>query len=166
MERAIVGFQTDEVGDWVAKLECGHSQHVRHKPPFQDRPWTLTALGRANRVGTPLDCILCDEDSAPEALGLSPEAAIRPVWPTRSAPSAAAWMDTGPAAPATSGMIAPADVVRRPSEAGPDDGSVSLGPDYLPARPVSDRTPASSRCKPMTRKSANASAAGLCAAAE
>ncbi len=63
MEQAIVGFETDEVGDWVALLQCGHRQHVRHKPPFQERPWTLTALGRANRVGTPLNCVLCDEEA-------------------------------------------------------------------------------------------------------
>jgi hypothetical protein len=61
MERAIIGFETDEEGDWVALLLCGHRQHVRHKPPFQDRPWTLTTLGRASRVGTPLNCVLCDE---------------------------------------------------------------------------------------------------------
>lgn len=64
MERAIVGFETDEAGDWVALLTCGHRQHVRHKPPFQDRPWTLTSLGRASRVGTPLHCVLCDEEGA------------------------------------------------------------------------------------------------------
>lgn len=27
--RKIVGFQLDEKLDWVAKLECGHQQHVR-----------------------------------------------------------------------------------------------------------------------------------------
>lgn len=64
MERAIIGFETDETGDWVALLECGHRQHVRHKPPFQDRPWTQTTLGRASRVGTPLTCVLCDEEAA------------------------------------------------------------------------------------------------------
>lgn len=63
MERAIVRFETDDMGDWVALLGCGHRQHVRHKPPFQDRPWTLTMLGRASRVGTPLTCVLCDEEA-------------------------------------------------------------------------------------------------------
>jgi hypothetical protein len=70
MNRAIVGFQTDEVGDWVAVLECGHGQHVRHKPPFEDRPWTLTAPGRDSRVGTALNCILCDEEAATSAEAL------------------------------------------------------------------------------------------------
>lgn len=31
--RRIVGFDRDEEGDWVALLECGHRQHVRHRPP-------------------------------------------------------------------------------------------------------------------------------------
>ncbi len=64
MDRAIVGFQTDDAGEWVALLECRHRQHVRHQPPFQNRPWTLTALGRARRIGTRLTCVLCDEELA------------------------------------------------------------------------------------------------------
>jgi hypothetical protein len=31
--RKIVGFHLDERKDWVAELECGHQQHVRHNPP-------------------------------------------------------------------------------------------------------------------------------------
>jgi hypothetical protein len=84
MERAIVGFETDEAGDWVAVLECRHRQHVRHKPPFQDRAWTLTALGRAGRVGTPLRCVLCDEDvaeAASERAGGSPACLAHEVCP-------------------------------------------------------------------------------------
>lgn len=61
MQRAMVGFETDEVGDWVALLECGHRQHVRHRPPWQERPWVLTAEGRQERVGSPLECHECDE---------------------------------------------------------------------------------------------------------
>lgn len=64
MQRAMVGFETDDVGDWVALLECGHRQHVRHRPPWQERPWVLTAEGRQDRVGTPLDCHECDESEA------------------------------------------------------------------------------------------------------
>jgi len=36
------GFHQDEDSDWVAALECGHSQHVRHDPPWMERPWVLT----------------------------------------------------------------------------------------------------------------------------
>ena len=59
MRRRIVGFHQDEVGDWVAELECGHSQHVRHDPPFVSRPWVVTEEGRAERLGTTLDCPPC-----------------------------------------------------------------------------------------------------------
>jgi hypothetical protein len=31
VERAIVGFHQDAEGDWVAKLACGHRQHVRQR---------------------------------------------------------------------------------------------------------------------------------------
>ncbi len=60
MERRIVGFHQDEKGDWVAELECGHGQHVRHDPPWQVRPWVITPEGRAARIGMPLGCRLCD----------------------------------------------------------------------------------------------------------
>ena len=36
--RKIVDFHLDENLDWVAELECGHEQHVRHNPPFYPRP--------------------------------------------------------------------------------------------------------------------------------
>ena len=61
MERAIVGFEQDESGDWVALLECGHRQHVRHRPPWQERPWVLTDDGRNGRIGAPLECPPCDD---------------------------------------------------------------------------------------------------------
>lgn len=57
--RAIRGFHQDEHGDWVAELICGHTQHVRHNPPWIERPWVLTAQGRAAHVGQTLDCRLC-----------------------------------------------------------------------------------------------------------
>ena len=48
--RKITGFHPDEEGDWVAELECGHQQHVRHEPPWQVRPWVVTPEGRAARI--------------------------------------------------------------------------------------------------------------------
>ena len=59
MRRRIVGFHEDAEGHWVADLECGHGQHVRHDPPWQDRPWVQTAEGRAAMVGSTLNCVLC-----------------------------------------------------------------------------------------------------------
>jgi tellurite resistance-related uncharacterized protein len=69
VERGIVSFHRDVEGAWVARLECGHRQHVRHRPPFQLRPWVEDAAGRAGRLGTPLDCPLCDRAELPEGLG-------------------------------------------------------------------------------------------------
>ena len=63
-ERAIVGFHQDEERHWVADLECGHSQHVRHDPPWQLRPWVITVEGRRDRIGTTLECRLCDQPLA------------------------------------------------------------------------------------------------------
>jgi cytochrome c-type biogenesis protein CcmH/NrfF len=62
MERTITGFHRDSDGDWVAELSCGHGQHVRHRPPFQQRPWVLDDAERDARIGAALDCPLCDED--------------------------------------------------------------------------------------------------------
>jgi len=68
VERAVVGVHRDDHGEWVADLACGHQQHVRHQPPFQLRPWVVEAEGRRERLGTPLECRLCDQDSrAPAA---------------------------------------------------------------------------------------------------
>lgn len=63
MERAIVGYHQDEQGEWVAELACGHQRHVRHRPPFQVRPWVVEAEGRRERLGTLLECGLCDQVS-------------------------------------------------------------------------------------------------------
>jgi hypothetical protein len=61
--RRIVGFHQDDEDHWVADLECGHSQHVRHDPPWQVRPWVITLEGRGQRIGTTLECIRCDPPS-------------------------------------------------------------------------------------------------------
>lgn len=65
MLRAIAGWRQDEVGDWVAVLECGHGQHVRHSPPLSDRPWVLTPEGRARFLGFELNCLRCDAGEPP-----------------------------------------------------------------------------------------------------
>lgn len=62
MRRAITGYHTDDVGDPVAELACGHGQHVRHHPPMFSRPWVLTPEGRASMLGVELDCVRCDEE--------------------------------------------------------------------------------------------------------
>jgi tellurite methyltransferase len=66
--RTIDRFTQDEHGTWVAALSCLHRQHVRHQPPFRDRPWVLTEQGRAEHLGTALDCPLCDRAELPRDL--------------------------------------------------------------------------------------------------
>ena len=59
MLRTITSFAVDELGDPIAHLDCGHAQHVRHRPPLQLRPWVMTAEGRASMLGTSLNCVRC-----------------------------------------------------------------------------------------------------------
>jgi len=64
--RKITGFHLGEHGDWVAELECGHGQHVRHRPPWEDRPWVITPQGRAGHLDRILDCKKCEEGGGPK----------------------------------------------------------------------------------------------------
>lgn len=70
MERAIVGYHRDEENHWVAELECFHNQHVRHQPPFFNRPWTETGEGRESMLGERLNCVRCDALEWPQDLEL------------------------------------------------------------------------------------------------
>ena len=62
MKRKIIGFHQDEEFHWVADLECGHKQHVRHDPPLTSRPWVTTPEGRRDRIGTELECRKCADE--------------------------------------------------------------------------------------------------------
>lgn len=66
MDRKIIDFHRDPKNDWVADLACGHGQHVRHNPPFENRPWVVSADERASKLGVPLNCIRCDELELPD----------------------------------------------------------------------------------------------------
>ena len=68
MKRTIVGFRLDEEDHWVAELDCGHGWHVRHQPPFVERPWVASEDGRRSRLGSELDCVRCDRMEWPEGL--------------------------------------------------------------------------------------------------
>jgi hypothetical protein len=68
MKQPITGFHLDAEHDWVAELACGHFQHVRHKPPWIQRPWVVTEQGRADMLGELLDCKKCDSGALPDAL--------------------------------------------------------------------------------------------------
>ena len=60
----IIGFHSDEEGHWVAELSCGHTQHLRHQPPWQSRAWVLDATQRLGKIGQPFACGWCAQ--APE----------------------------------------------------------------------------------------------------
>jgi hypothetical protein len=55
----IVDFHLDENLDWVAELECGHEQHVRHNPPFTRAHGVTTPKGRLKHLGQELNCLAC-----------------------------------------------------------------------------------------------------------
>lgn len=61
MKQKIAGYLKDMENHWVAKLECGHVQHVRHNPPWQTREWATTEAGRESHLGSELNCVVCDE---------------------------------------------------------------------------------------------------------
>lgn len=60
MKQAIVSYHKDDEDHWVAKLQCGHNQHVRHNPPMVSRPWVVTKAGRDKMIGHELVCKKCE----------------------------------------------------------------------------------------------------------
>jgi hypothetical protein len=66
MERAIDSFHQDDESHWVASLECGHTLHMRHDPPWQVRQWVVSEDGRRARIGATVVCIAC-ADAAEDA---------------------------------------------------------------------------------------------------
>jgi hypothetical protein len=62
MLQNIFAFHKNNDNDWVAELACQHFQHVRHKPPFINRPWVMSESGRDSMLGTTLDCKKCDRN--------------------------------------------------------------------------------------------------------
>jgi hypothetical protein len=66
MDKCIIGYHLDELQDWVAELECGHNQHVRHNPPWINRPWVVNPEGRRRMLGRRLPCKKCDTHEPPD----------------------------------------------------------------------------------------------------
>ncbi|MCA8924724.1 MAG: DUF3565 domain-containing protein [Planctomycetes bacterium] len=69
MRQPMTGFHQDHEGHWVARLACGHTQHVRHQPPMSLRPWVLSEAGRAERLGGELDCLKCERGEPRDVAG-------------------------------------------------------------------------------------------------
>lgn len=61
MKQKIVGYHQDEESHWVARLACGHNQHVRHNPPWMNRNWVISDTGREKMLGFKLNCVKCTE---------------------------------------------------------------------------------------------------------
>ena len=60
----ILGFHQDEDGHWVAQLSCGHTQHLRHQPPWQNRAWVIDPQQRQQQIGRPFACGWCATEQA------------------------------------------------------------------------------------------------------
>jgi hypothetical protein len=60
VKQSITGYHKDEEDHWVAELECGHNQHVRHDPPLVNRHWVTSEQGRNSMLGYKLNCVKCD----------------------------------------------------------------------------------------------------------
>ncbi|PVZ68152.1 DUF3565 domain-containing protein [Pelagibaculum spongiae] len=60
MQQSITGYHKDDENHWVAELICGHYQHVRHDPPWQNRLWVTSQMGRQSMLGYCLNCVKCD----------------------------------------------------------------------------------------------------------
>jgi tellurite resistance-related uncharacterized protein len=73
MLRQICGFHRDDEDTWVAELACGHGQHVRHAPPWQQRAWVNSEEGRRAKLGAELDCLYCNMASLPEGVSVYTE---------------------------------------------------------------------------------------------
>ncbi|AEV64878.1 Hypothetical protein PSF113_4889 [Pseudomonas ogarae] len=53
----------------MAELSCGHTQHLRHQPPWQSRAWVLDPGQRIEKIGQPFDCGWCAQGPVSDNLG-------------------------------------------------------------------------------------------------
>ncbi|WP_433886161.1 DUF3565 domain-containing protein [Pseudomonas vranovensis] len=65
----VLGFHQDEDGHWVVELSCGHTQHLRHQPPWQSRNWVLDPAQRQQRIGQAFACGWCAQGADSATLG-------------------------------------------------------------------------------------------------
>lgn len=76
MLREIIGMHRDEEGAWVAELRCGHPQHLRHDPPFENGPWLDSDEGLRSKLGATLDCAFCEMAVLPQGLAVTRRTAV------------------------------------------------------------------------------------------
>ncbi|MFJ4141254.1 DUF3565 domain-containing protein [Pseudomonas sp. NPDC089734] len=65
----VIDFRQDEDGHWIAVLSCGHTQHLRHQPPWQSRAWVLDPEQRKRKTGQGFHCGWCAKSSDNDSLG-------------------------------------------------------------------------------------------------
>ncbi|QVI86821.1 DUF3565 domain-containing protein [Pseudomonas viridiflava] len=65
----VIDFWQDEEGHWVAMLSCGHTQHLRHQPPWQSRAWVLDPAKRQQKIGQGFHCGWCAKAADNDSLG-------------------------------------------------------------------------------------------------
>jgi|GEM_PF-893351 len=65
MQCKIIRFHKDEKGDWIVDLDCGHSRHMRHDPPWSNMDWIHSSEARWDRMQQPIECRSCDERKEP-----------------------------------------------------------------------------------------------------
>lgn len=58
--RRIVRVNLESEDTCVVDLDCGHSRHVRDRPPFEDYSWVRDADARRARIGALIECGRCD----------------------------------------------------------------------------------------------------------
>ncbi|HLD67743.1 MAG TPA: DUF3565 domain-containing protein [Pseudomonas sp.] len=59
----LLDFHQDDMGHWVAVLSCGHTQHLRHQPPWQSQAWVVDPNQRQRRIGQPFTCGWCAQEA-------------------------------------------------------------------------------------------------------
>ncbi|WP_122582180.1 DUF3565 domain-containing protein [Pseudomonas viridiflava] len=65
----VIDFRQNEEGHWVAMLSCGHTQHLRHQPPWQSRAWVLDPAKRQQKIGQGFHCGWCAKAADNDSLG-------------------------------------------------------------------------------------------------
>ncbi|KPZ22884.1 DUF3565 domain-containing protein [Pseudomonas syringae USA007] len=65
----VIGFSQDEEGHWFVLLSCGHTQHLRHQPPWQSRAWVLDPVQRQRMTGQTFCCGWCANAADNDSLG-------------------------------------------------------------------------------------------------
>jgi hypothetical protein len=58
--RRIVAVRDESESACIVELECGHSRHVRDRPPLESYPWVRDPVQRRARIGTTIECGRCE----------------------------------------------------------------------------------------------------------